>query len=451
MTKSEKINEILGEYKLVLGLEIHLHVKTSTKMFCGCSTKGIYGAEPNSHVCPVCLGLPGALPVPNREAVEKTQLLGLALNCKINQDSRFDRKHYFYPDLPKGYQISQYKQPLCEGGFIELSNGHKIELERIHLEEDTAKSFHEGQTTLVDFNKSGIALIEMVTKPTIYFVEDAVEYAKQVQEIVRFLGVGEADMEKGQLRIEPNISLRTAEMEKANELPKYKAEVKNINSFRFMEKAIKAEILRQRKILESEEIPGQENRGYDEVTGQTILQRSKEEAHDYRYFPEPDIPPMEFSADYIKNLQSQILPLPRQERDRLQEKFGLSDQEATVLYGKKLELQLEEAISISAKMDISISPQKIVKTLINTPNLRTISAKGMIEHLQEQESSRINDPSDLEEVVQRVSDQNPQIIAQIKEGKTPAIEFLLGQVMKETKGKANAQLVREIISSNLQL
>lgn len=444
-----KIDEILGEYKLVLGLEIHLHVKTAFKMFCGCSTEGIYTAEPNSHVCPVCLGLPGALPVPNKEAVEKTHLLGLAFNCSINHDSRFDRKHYFYPDLPKGYQISQYKRPLCEGGFVNLPNGRRIELERIHLEEDTAKSFHEGDLTLIDFNKSGMALIEMVTKPTIYFIEDAIEYAKQVQEIVRYLGVGEADMEKGQLRIEPNISLRTAEMEKAEQLPKYKVEVKNINSFRFMEKAIIAEIKRQRKLLEAGETPKQENRGYNEKTGLTVLQRSKEEAHDYRYFPEPDIPPLHFESDYIEALKAKLLPLPEQIRTEIKKDFGVTDQEANIIYEKDLFTKIKKVISISKQTKSDITPEKSIKIVVNTPSYWEKTAEEIAGLIQETQVSRINDLSSLEEIVKKTSDENPQIVQQIREGKEKAIEYLLGQIMRETKGKANAQLTREIINRNL--
>ena len=446
LEKATKIDAILGGYKLVLGLEIHLHVKTDSKMFCGCSTKNIYTSEPNSHVCPVCLGLPGALPVPNKEAVEKTHLLGRALDCKINENSKFDRKHYFYPDLPKGYQISQYKEPLCEGGFVNLPNGRKVELERIHLEEDTAKSFHEGDLTTIDFNKSGMALIEMVTKPSIYFVEDAVEYAKQIQEIVRHLEVGEADMEKGQLRIEPNISLRTAEMEEAGELPSYKVEVKNINSFRFLEKAIVSEIKRQREILESGETPAQENRGYNESTGKTVLQRSKEEAHDYRYFPEPDIPPMVFDSKYREEMEARLrayLPLPLAYCKELESSLGITEQMARVLIKENL-------VPLVGEISEEIRP-KVINLLVHNPELRGKSSQELEEYVKSQESSRINDLSQLEEVVTKVLEKNSQIIQQIREGNMAPIEFLLGQVMKETRGKANALMVRGIITRKLEI
>ncbi|MFC1755958.1 Asp-tRNA(Asn)/Glu-tRNA(Gln) amidotransferase subunit GatB [Patescibacteria group bacterium] len=320
---------IFGKYKLVLGLEIHLHLKTDRKMFCRCDAD-VYGKEPNTHTCPTCLGLPGALPVPNPEAIKKTQILGLALNSEINKDSRFDRKHYFYPDLPKGYQISQYKQPFCVGGHLELSNGKKAEIERVHLEEDTAKSMHEGDKTLVDFNLSSMPLVEIVTKPTFTTIEDAVEFSKKIQSMVRELGLGDTDMEKGQMRLEPNISLRTQEMEDADELPEYKVEIKNINSFRFMEKAVTAEVIRQRELLESGETPIQENRGYNEEKKTTVGQRSKEQAHDYRYFPEPDIPPMEFDKDYLDEVEKEFKELeknlikPEEKSNEIKENYNLA-------------------------------------------------------------------------------------------------------------------------------
>ncbi len=438
-----KEEKLLGKYKLVLGLEAHLHVKTDSKMFCSCSAKEIYSAPPNSRVCPVCLGLPGALPVPNKEAIEKTHLLGLALNCKINPKSLFDRKHYFYPDLPKGYQISQYKFPLCEGGVVNLPNGQKVELERIHLEEDTAKSFHENKYTWIDFNKSGVALIEMVTKPTIYFVENAVEYAKQIQEIARFLDVSEADMEKGQLRIEPNISLRTEEMAIRGILPKYKVEVKNINSFRFLEKAIYAEISRQREILDSGETPNQENRGFNEFTGETVLQRSKEEAHDYRYFPEPDIPPMFFDGAYVENLKRRLKPLPLDQKIRLQEEFEINNQEAGIIFDNNLADLIRDTISLG------VEKNQVIKLLVNNSEMRKKTSSEILDYVKSISFDRINDIRDLESVADQVLQENPKIIEQIKNGKSSAQEFLLGQIMRKTYGKANARLVREILDRKL--
>ena len=440
----EEEKKLLGPYRLVLGLEIHMHVKTDRKMFCSCSTKGIYSAEPNTRTCPVCLGMPGALPVPNKEAVEKTHKLGVALGCKINEHSYFDRKHYFYPDLPKGYQISQYKNPFCGEGFLELSSGVKVEIERVHLEEDTAKSFHEVDETLIDFNKSGMALIELVTKPTIYSVIDAVEFGKMVQEIARYLDVSDANMEKGQMRIEPNISLRTQEMFENNRLADYKVEVKNINSFRFMERAVIAEIKRQREILECGETLKQENRGYDEKTGETVLQRGKEESKDYRYFPEPDIPPMVFAEEYLKKLARTKVRLPSEIKKDLRNKYGLNVQETSVLFKEGLVELLEKAVKLGG------DAKKLSNLLINGGNVREMTAPELIRLVKEQEN-KIDDADELGEIVNSVIENNPSIVLQIRNGKENAREFLIGQVMRETKGKANPQTVRELLDEKLGL
>jgi aspartyl-tRNA(Asn)/glutamyl-tRNA(Gln) amidotransferase subunit B len=436
--------ELLGEYKLVLGLEIHLHVKTANKMFCG-DRADIYDAEPNTHTCPVCLGLPGALPVPNFEAVQKTQLLGAAFNCELHTNSKFDRKHYFYPDLPKGYQISQYKQPLCGEGYVPLLSGEKAELERIHLEEDTAKSFHEGNKTLIDFNKSGMPLIEIVTKPTFKNIRDAVEFSKKVQDVIRYLGIGEGDMEKGQMRLEANISLRTKEMEERGELPKYKVEIKNINSFRFMERAVKAEIVRQRELFERGIEPSQENRGFNEATGKTVLQRSKEEAHDYRYFPEPDIPPMVFEESYLEDIRKSLSELPWDREERLKN-LGLSENAAAVL-SSGVSLDLYE--KFKSLTDLGIEPVKAGNALVNRKDLRILSAKEIAEELKKSEE-KTSDVEFLKPVIDEVFNKNSEIIERYKNGKTNVIEFLIGQVMKETKGKAESSVVRAEILKALE-
>jgi aspartyl-tRNA(Asn)/glutamyl-tRNA(Gln) amidotransferase subunit B len=421
-------------YKLTLGLEIHLQPKTELKMFCGCDAN-IWAAEPNTHTCPTCLGLPGALPVPNFEAVKKTQLLGLALNCSLNENSRFDRKHYFYPDLPKGYQISQYKQPLCIDGFLYLDSGKKAEIERIHLEEDVAKSFHEHEKTLVDFNKSGLPLIEIVTRPTFNSTEDAVEFCKKIQTVVRFLGIGDVDMEKGQMRLEANISLRTEEMEKKHELAPYKVEVKNINSFRFMEKAVKAEIVRQKEILESGGKVLQENRGFNEATGKTVSQRSKEEAHDYRYFPEPDIPPMNFEKKYLEDLKKELPELPYQMEERLVKKYKISENSAKLLV---YSFGTDAVGKFESMVKDGIDAQKAANALINKKEL-----------IAEVPAAEKTSGADLETVVQKTLDQNPKAIEDYKNGKSNSVEFLLGMVMRETKGKADPAEVRKLILKKL--
>ena len=378
-------------YKLVLGLEVHLHLTTAKKMFCGCNAV-IFGDAPNSHTCPTCLGLPGALPVPNREAVEKTHLLGHRLGCKINGVSRFDRKHYFYPDLPKGYQISQYQQPLCgEGKFI-LDSGEVINIRRVHIEEDTAKSFHQGGKTLVDFNKSGAPLVEIVTEPNFKSADAAVEFCKKIQVLVRELGISTADMEKGQMRLEANISLRTEEMETTGVLPPYKVEVKNINSFKFMKKAVDTEIQRQSELMDKGQTPQQENRGWDEDKKTTVSQRDKEEAHDYRYFPEPDIPPMEFSREYIERLAS-VAPLAGPVKN--------------------------------APISIARKPARA-------------------------DAGKVTDEVVLRPVVKKVLVANAKAVSDLKAGKISALQFLVGQAMRETNGSASAQVVEKLITEELK-
>ncbi len=432
-------------FKLVLGLEIHIHVKTSLKMFCGCDAN-IYNAEPNTHTCPVCLGLPGALPVPNAEAVEKTQLLGMALNSKLNENSRFDRKHYFYPDLPKGYQISQYKQPLCEGGYLELESGKKIEIERIHLEEDTAKSFHEGNFTLIDFNMSGMPLVELVTKPVFESAADAGEFGRKLRDLVRLIGISDADLEKGQMRIEPNISVRTVEMAEKQELPDYKVEVKNINSFKFMERAVEYEFERQKNLLEKGEKVLQENRGWNENSNQTVSQREKEEAHDYRYFPEPDVPPMFFDEDYIKELSAKLPELPHQLKTRLKTQYGLNENNAKLLSenpGISLLNNFEEVAQ-----NTNIEPNKVANLLLNKPEFRNIEVEKF-EQLVKESEEKVEDDSVLENAVAEVLSENTSAVEDFKNGKESALQYLLGQVMRKTKGKADPQKSLEIIKKSL--
>lgn len=429
------MEDLLGTYKLVLGLEIHMHLNTRHKMFCGCYAD-IYSAQPNTHTCPSCLGLPGALPVPNAEAVQKTQLLGLALNCKLNEHSRFDRKHYFYPDLPKGYQISQYKQPLCEGtdGIIE----------RIHLEEDTAKSFHEGTNTLIDFNKSGMPLIEIVTKPVFSSVEDAVAFAKKLRDLARYLNVSNADMEKGQMRIEPNISLRTQEMEDRDELPEYKVEVKNINSFKFMEKAVKFEITRQRTALEGGETLDQENRGYDEVKNVTVAQRSKEEAKDYRYFPDPDIPPMVFDESYFEELKKLLPELPDEVRLRLIKQYKLAESVADLL-------TTEPGISLLGEFEQhakQTNPIKVANLLLNKKDFRGLSTEEFIQKLTVSEG-KVADESELILYITEVIAENVDAVESYKAGKENVLQFLVGQVMRKTSGKADASKTAELLKKHI--
>jgi len=434
--------DLLGNYKLVLGLEVHIQAKTQRKMFCGCKAD-IWNTEPNTKTCPVCLGLPGALPVPNKEAVEKAHLLGLVLNSKISEKSWFDRKHYFYPDLPKGYQISQYNKPLCIGGSLKLDSGEEIQLDRIHLEEDAAKSFHKGNKTLIDFNKSGIPLIELVTKPVFTSVGSAVEFSRKVHLLVKFLGLSDADMEKGQMRLEPNISLRTNEMEEKDELPKYKVEVKNINSFRFMEKVIKYEIKRQRELLEKGETPAQENRGFDESSGKTLSQRGKEEAHDYRYFPEPDIPPMFFDNEYITQIKKKIPKLPDQLIKELVKKYGIPEESVKAI------IRMDKTDQLRELVEEGLKAKEVANLLINKKEYQNISTKEFISKTKSQKET-VSDESELGEFVRKVIEANKKAKEDYKKGKESALKFLIGQVMRETKGKADPKVVEKLLLEKLK-
>lgn len=436
--------ELLGKYKLVVGMEVHVQPKTENKMFCGCDAN-IWGAEPNTHTCPTCLGLPGALPVPNLEGVKKAQMLGLALNCVLNVNSRFDRKHYFYPDLPKGYQISQYKQPLCENGSLLLESGNTADIERVHLEEDVAKSFHESGKTLVDFNKSGLPLIEVVTRPCFRSIEDAVDYCKKLQVICRYLGISEADMEKGQMRLEANISLRTAEMEEKDELSPYKVEVKNINSFKYMEKAVRAEIVRQREILEKGEMPKQENRGYDEFKNITVAQRDKEEASDYRYFPEPDIPPMVFDEKYLNELRSVEGSLPQSLRD-VMEKKGVAKEQSRIL----VEVMGAAVVEKFEKLvEGGLEAVKAATVLINRKDLFDLDVEEILDKIKD-EGKKISDVGEIKKAAESVLEKNQTAVADFKNGKESALQFLLGRVMREMKGKVDASIAIEAIKELLK-
>lgn len=442
-------DNIFGKYKLVLGLEIHLHLKTDRKMFCRCETN-VYGAEPNTHTCPTCLGLPGALPVPNPEAVRKTQILGLALNSELNKNSRFDRKHYFYPDLPKGYQISQYKQPLCIGGYLDLDSGYQTEIERIHLEEDTAKSMHEGGKTLIDYNLSSMPLVEVVTKPTFRTIEDAEGFGRKIQRLVRDLGLGDADMEKGQMRLEPNISLRTEEMQNRDELPNYKVEIKNINSFRFMSKAVRAEVKRQRKMLDNGEQPIQENRGYDEDKKTTVSQRSKEQAHDYRYFPEPDIPPMEFDDTYLESVTAEYKKLsqnvfdPKKIERELVDQYKLPENIAKSIVNLSQGEYPKAVEELMTHVKNGFEADEVAKLLVNRPEYRNLTTKELEKKIKESKD-KISDDDVLEKAIKKVINQNQDAVESYKSGKENALQFLMGMVMRETKGKADAEKVRNLL------
>ncbi|GMR19194.1 MAG: Asp-tRNA(Asn)/Glu-tRNA(Gln) amidotransferase subunit GatB [Patescibacteria group bacterium] len=411
----------------VIGLEVHVQVKTRSKMFCGCPAD-VFGRKPNTATCPVCLGLPGAMPVPNAKAIEKTVLLAKSLGCKITRFSQFERKNYFYPDLPKGFQISQYAGPIGEGGQLK-----GISIRRVHLEEDTGRLVHESSATLVDFNRSGVPLIEIVSEPEFSDPAKVTEFLKELRTTIIYLGISDADMEKGSLRLEANVSLQE---ENNVKLPEYKVELKNINSFAFLEKAVRAEIARQTEVMkEGLSIP-QETRGFDEKRGVTVLQRRKEEALDYRYLPEPDIPPITeklFRGVRGKKTLSQV----RKEYLSL----GLSRQYAEVLIKRSDLAALFEGVR--KKMPPKEAADVIVNKRFGSP--RELGAEGIISAYQKQLGNEVISGEELSAIAEKVVLDNPAAVSDYAAGKENALQFLFGQLMRETQGKLAPKEGKDIL------
>ncbi|OGM31065.1 hypothetical protein A2630_00150 [Candidatus Woesebacteria bacterium RIFCSPHIGHO2_01_FULL_44_10] len=434
----------MSKYHPVIGLEVHVELATQSKMFCGCPADH-FAVSPNTQTCPVCLGLPGALPVPNKKAVEWTMMLGLALDCKVNLESKFDRKHYFYPDLPKGYQISQYDAPLCGVGKL-----GKIRIRRVHLEEDTGKLQHTTlngkKVSLVDFNRSGVPLVEVVTEPDLTSALEAEKFARELQLIIRYLGISDADMEKGSMRLEANISLATSEVAK---LPGYKVELKNINSFGFMKKAIGVEIKRQEEILSSGKKVTQETRGYSEETGKTFSQRTKEEEQDYRYFPEPDIPPMKYSNKQINELSNKIPELPNVKREKLK-KLGLSVNYVEVLVADRSRAEYFEQALRQAQGKLA-EPAKLIASVMVNQNLDQDFPEpaGLIRKLIELGKRKYVQVDEVEKVVQVVLKENGKAVQDYSKGKKEVLGFLIGQVQAGLKGQGNPRQIQEILVNSL--
>ena len=474
-----------NKYIPIIGLEVHIELATKSKMFCGCPADH-FGKEPNTMTCPVCLGLPGALPVPNKKAVEWTILLGLALGCTINELSKFDRKHYFYPDLPKGYQISQYDQPFARDGELKLKvkseklkvdDEKTIRIRRVHLEEDTGKLQHaivDGPTTsgeaglrgasknvsLVDFNRSGVPLVEIVTEPDFRTIEEVDAFVRKIQQIVRYLGISGADMEKGSMRIEPSISIRSVKRSRKagssvtkDELPNYRVEIKNINSFKFARNAIEYEIERQTDMLQNRVEPLQQTRGFVEAKGITVAQREKEEAHDYRYFPEPDIPPLRFSEVEISNLKSQIPELPEAKRDRFIKGYGLSEYDVTQLIETRERAEyFEEAVScqLSAVSYKDITPKTIANWIINKKiNIAEISPEELLKQIAvSTQTSQMSD-EELEKIIKQVLLENSKAVEDYKKGNTKVLGFFIGLVARYSKSKVEPTTITKIIQKLL--
>ncbi len=429
----------------VIGLEVHIELSTKSKLFCRCPADH-FAKKPNTQTCPVCLGLPGALPYLNRAAVDAVVKFGLAFGCRINKFSKFDRKHYFYPDLPKSYQISQYDLPICAEGSFQNKR-----IRRIHLEEDTGKLVHQTvageKVSLIDFNRSSVPLMELVTEPDFHDMESVLGFLKELQLVARYLGISNADMEKGSTRLEANISL--SEVKDENRLPNYKVELKNINSFRFLGKAVKAEIARQEEVLSSGCKVENETRGYDEIKQTTYPQRSKEEAKDYRYFPEPDIPPITFSDKYIEDIQKTIPELPRAKGERFVSEYKIMQNFADILISDpKRADYFEQAVKLGG--NAGYSPKIIADLMVNKKMDQDYpEAARLIRKILKVTNVTYASKEEVEKAVDMVLSDQPKALGDYHKGNANVIGFLIGMVQKTLGGKGNSQIIREELLNKL--
>ena len=478
------------KYEAVIGLEVHTELQTTTKIFCGCKTS--FGAEPNTNVCPVCLGLPGVLPVLNKRVLEFAVRAGLALNCEISRFSKFDRKNYYYPDLPKNFQTSQFDLPICERGHLDIEvNGEKkqIRITRAHMEEDAGKLVHHGTSitdsdySLVDYNRTGTPLLEIVTEPDMRSAKEAVAYLEKMRAILQYVGISDCRMEEGSLRCDANVSVRPVGQKELGT----KTEIKNINSFKGVEKAIEYEALRQAEILEDGGKIIQETRTWDEKEGVTKSMRTKEEANDYRYFPEPDLAPFTVSEEYIEDIRKTLPELPDERRERYIANFGLSSTDAQYMTNDKdTSDYFEKVVAAGADPKASVNwimgefasqlsnaGIEIAKAPVTPENLAkllALIAKGTIsgkiakkvfaemwkdgadpeEIVKAQGLVQISDTGALKELVVKVIANNPKAVEDFKAGKKKAVGALVGQIMKETKGKANPKVINELLNDELK-
>ncbi len=472
-------------YETFIGLEIHAQMNTKTKLFCSCDNDS-FNKEPNTNVCEVCMGFPGTLPVTNKEAIEKGIIAGLALNCTIPPTCKFDRKHYFYPDLPKGFQITQYDEPIAIQGQIEIivdGNKKTIGIERLHIEDDAGKLIHANAGTLVDYNRSGTPLMEIVSKPDLRSKEEASSYARTIQQIMRFVGSSDADMEKGMMRFDLNISLRPVGSEKLGN----KVEVKNLNSFRSLEKAITFEMERQAKILNENGTIKKETRGWDAEKEISESQRSKEEAADYRYFPEPDIPPLHVDSNWISELKNKLPELPQAKQNRYRKVYAIDTDQARIIsedfdlarffevmmdytnaHFTATNLLVTDLLGMLHKehqtiLDSKIKPKQLAE-LANAINDNVLSSKMAKDVLpimfktgqdptiiiEEKGLKQVSDKHELEEICKKAIEALPKAAQDIRDGNDKAIGALVGFVMKETKGQANPGKVNKIFISLLR-
>jgi aspartyl-tRNA(Asn)/glutamyl-tRNA(Gln) amidotransferase subunit B len=488
-------SEILGKYEPVIGLEVHVQLLTASKIFCGCANR--FGSDPNTNICPVCIGLPGALPVLNAKAVEFATLASLALNCQVREQSIFARKNYFYPDLPKGYQISQYDKPLAEQGWIDVSlpdvpgaDGltKRIGITRLHMEEDAGKSLHDGFSdsatrTYLDLNRCGTPLVEIVSEPDIRTPDEAFEYLARLKEILLYTGVSDCNMEEGSLRCDANVSVRPQGQEKFGT----KVEVKNVNSFKFVRAALEYEIERQAELIESGGHVTQETRLWDANEGRTYSMRSKEQAHDYRYFPEPDLPPLVVSAEFLSETRKKLPELPEARRKRMIAEYDLNAQDAHTLTGSREFADRFEAAAKTARnarrvanvllsevggrlkalgIELDQSPVTMAGIVLAADLLDEgkISSKQMKQLFdvcfekgedfsavyEREKPQQITDVSALEKLIDEVIAANPKQVEQYRGGKTTMAGFFVGQVMRASKGQANPALLNELVVKKLE-
>jgi aspartyl-tRNA(Asn)/glutamyl-tRNA(Gln) amidotransferase subunit B len=450
----------MANYEPVIGLEVHVELNTKSKMFCKCSAN-YFGEDPNTHTCPVCLGLPGALPVINEEVIRKCIQIGLALNCSINEKAYFERKNYFYPDLAKGFQTSQLVLPVCVQGWIMVEGADgketKIRINRAHQEEDTGKLTHAGSETLIDFNRSSVPLTEIVTEPDFTDTAQIRDYAKKLQQIFRYLGVSNADMERGDMRLEANVSVRKVggpgSEDGEKKLPPYRVELKNINSFRFMVAAVEYEIRRQIAAHEAGEALHQETRGWNEDKRETFLQRSKEEANDYRYFPEPDLPEMHISEEKVSEIREILPELPWQKIERYQKDFGLSKQLASqIAESRQLAEYFEKAVEYGSKKKIEAvaSAKTIANQIINNPmDIVGGSFEQIVDDLVAKKSNMVSDVAEIEKWCKEAIKEEPDAAQKYRDGKIMVIGVLVGLVMRKSQGKAEPGMVRQTLEKLL--
>ena len=478
------------KYEAVIGLEVHTELQTKTKIFCSCRTS--FGADPNTNVCPVCLGLPGVLPVLNKKVLEYAVRAGLALNCEISRFSKFDRKNYYYPDLPKNIQTSQFDLPICEHGYLDVEvEGEKrrIRITRAHMEEDAGKLVHHGTSitdsdySLVDYNRTGTPLLEIVSEPDMRSAKEAVAYMEKMRAILQYVGISDCRMEEGSLRCDANVSVRPVGQKELGT----KTEIKNINSFKGVERAIEYEAMRQAELLEDGGKVVQETRTWDEKEGVTKSMRTKEEANDYRYFPEPDLVPFTVSDEYIENIRKSLPELPDARKERYMKEFGLSSEDAVFMTNDKATADYFEA-AVDAGADpkacvnwlmgefasqLSTDGIEIAKAPVSAENLAALLkliSKGTIsgkiakkvfatmwkeggnpeEIVKAQGLVQISDTAELSKLVDEVVGKNPKAVEDFKAGKKKAVGALVGQIMKATKGKANPRVINELLNKKLQ-